>query len=94
MAKRDKRLQKLRQNPKNVSLDELKQVLKEHGFWLDRIVGSHHIFRAEIRERVWKLTIPFKKPVKIIHVKQALQAIDEINNLKQLEDNADAEPKD
>ncbi len=79
MARRDKRLQKLRQNPKNVSLDDLRQVLEDYGFWLDRIVGSHHVFRAEIDQRVWKLTIPFNKPIKIIYVKQALAAIDEIS---------------
>jgi predicted RNA binding protein YcfA (HicA-like mRNA interferase family) len=81
MAKRDKRLHRLQQNPKNVSLDELRQVLEDHGFWLDRVVGSHYIFRAEHGERVWKLTIPYNKPIKIIYVKQALVAIDEIDQL-------------
>jgi predicted RNA binding protein YcfA (HicA-like mRNA interferase family) len=69
MAKRDKRLQKLHQNPKNVSLEELRQVLEHYGFYLDRIVGGHHVFRAEIGERVWKLVIPFQKPIKIVYVK-------------------------
>ena len=93
MAKRDKRLQKLRQNPKNVSLDELRQVLENYGFWLDGVVGSHYIFRANFGERVWKLTIPYNKPIKIIYVKQALVAIDQISQLSSLEDDPDGEPE-
>src|SRR5260221_13538468 len=79
MAKREKRLQKLRQNPRNVSFDELRQVLEDHGFTLARITGSHHIFVAEIGEQVWKLTIPFHKPIKTTYIRTALNAIDEIN---------------
>ncbi len=91
MAKRDERPQRLRQNPRNVSLDELRQVLEDYGFWLDRIVGSHHIFRAEVGGQVWKVVIPFNKPIKIIYVKQALQAIDEINQLDVSEGESDGE---
>jgi predicted RNA binding protein YcfA (HicA-like mRNA interferase family) len=78
MTKREKRLSKIKQNPKAVSLAELQQVLEDYGFWIDRTVGSHHIFRAEVEGRVWKLTIPFNKPIKQIYVKQAISAIDEI----------------
>lgn len=81
MAKRDKRLQKLRQNPRDVSLEELRQILEDHGFWLDRIVGSHHVFRAEVGDKTWKVVIPYHKPIKIIYVKQVILAVDEINEL-------------
>jgi predicted RNA binding protein YcfA (HicA-like mRNA interferase family) len=78
LSKRAKRLKKLRQNPKNVSLEQLQLVLEDYGFWLDRVVGSHHIFRAELHTRNWKLSIPFNRPIKIIYVTQALEAIDQI----------------
>jgi predicted RNA binding protein YcfA (HicA-like mRNA interferase family) len=78
MTKRDKRLERLRQNPKSVSLDTLKQVLESYGFWLDRIVGSHHVFRAVVGSQTWRLTIPYNKPIKIIYVKQALEAIEQV----------------
>jgi len=39
MTKRQKRLQKLRQNPKDVSFEELRQVLEDHGFVLDHATG-------------------------------------------------------
>jgi len=35
MSKREKRLQKIRQNPNNVSIDELAQVLKDYGIEYD-----------------------------------------------------------
>ncbi len=91
MVKRDKRLEKLRQNPKNVSLDEFRKVLEDHGFYLDRIVGSHHIFRAETGNRVWKVVVPYHKPIKIIYVRQALEAIDEIGQLDALEEDTNGE---
>ena len=78
MTKRDKRLQKLRQSPQHVSFAELKQILEEYGFTVARVTGSHHIFVAELGDQVWKLTIPFHKPLKIAYVKLALVAIDEI----------------
>lgn len=78
MTKRDKRLKKLRQNPKDVSFDELKQVLEDFGFVHVRSSGSHHTFIAIIGDKNWRLTIPFNRPIKTPYIKQSLEAIDEI----------------
>jgi predicted RNA binding protein YcfA (HicA-like mRNA interferase family) len=79
MTKREKRLQKIRQNPKNVSFEDLRQVMEDHGFIVDRSSGSHYQFRAAVGDRMWKLTIPFHRPhVKTPYVSKALRAIDEI----------------
>jgi predicted RNA binding protein YcfA (HicA-like mRNA interferase family) len=86
MTKRDKRLERLRQSPKNVSLDTLKQVLEAYGFWLDRIVGSHHVFRAQVGTKTWRLTIPYNKPIKIIYVKQTLEAIEQVLEARDADD--------
>ncbi len=75
MTKREKRLQKLRQNPKNVSFDELRQILEAEGFELDHVTGSHHVFRAEANEVVLTVVIPFARPIKPVYVKQAIKAI-------------------
>ncbi|HLY28140.1 MAG TPA: type II toxin-antitoxin system HicA family toxin [Aggregatilineales bacterium] len=83
MTKREKRLQKLRQNPKDVSLDELRQILESEGFNLDHSAGSHHVFRAKVDNEVIKVVIPFARPIKIVYVKQALAAIDRIIQLKE-----------
>ncbi len=88
MTKREKRLQKIRQNPRNVSFDELRQVLEDYGFELRRINGSHHIFRAEVNEVVWSLTIPLKKPhLKPSYVQASLDAIDEILEVQLQDEN-------
>ncbi|MDX2075533.1 MAG: type II toxin-antitoxin system HicA family toxin [bacterium] len=78
MTKRDKRLKKLRQNPKDVSFDEIKQILEDFGFIHVRTSGSHHTFIAIIGEKNWRLTMPFHRPIKIPYIKQAIEAIDEI----------------
>jgi len=80
MSKKRKRLEKLRKNPKNVSFKELKQALEDYGFEMRPSSGtSHHFFKAEIGDKVWKFSVPFKKPhINEIYVKKAVQAIDEI----------------
>jgi predicted RNA binding protein YcfA (HicA-like mRNA interferase family) len=78
MTKREKRLQRLRRNPKNLSFDDLKQVLEDYGFQHIRTAGSHHTFVAIIGERNWRLTIPLQHPIKSPYIRQTLQAIDEI----------------
>jgi hypothetical protein len=57
-------------------------------------VGSHYIFRAEIDEQVWRLSIPFNKPIKIIYVKEALAAIDEISQVIDDEEESDDDSTD
>ncbi|MEP7291952.1 MAG: type II toxin-antitoxin system HicA family toxin [Chloroflexota bacterium] len=78
MSKREKRLQKLRQNPKNVSFEDLQQVLADYGFEQVRTAGSHHTFILVLGNRNWRLTIPFQRPIKQAYVMQALEAIEQI----------------
>lgn len=80
MAKRDKRIQKLRQNSNNVSFDDLRRVLETEGFTLDHVSGSHHTFRAQAGLQVWTVVIPFAKPVKPVYVRQVLAAIDQLRS--------------
>lgn len=75
MSKRKKRLERIRQNPKNVSFEELRQVLEDYGFVLDRVVGSHYSFKRMQNSSLFVL--PYRKPaVKVVYVKKALQLID------------------
>lgn len=85
-GKKEKRLQKLRQSQKDVSFDELRQVLEDHGFTLDHTTGSHHTFRAVVVDKAIKLVIPFNRPIKTVYVRAALDAIDELNEVKRGED--------
>jgi hypothetical protein len=77
MTKRQKRLERIRQNPKTVTFEELRQVLEDHWFILGRSVGSHHHFRAEVGADTYHLSVPYKRPyIKPAYVKQALEMID------------------
>lgn len=76
MSKRKKRLQKLRQNPRNVSFDDLRQVLEDHGFEQVRSSGSHHAFSILIDGEPHLLVVPYRRPVKPVYVREALRLID------------------
>jgi hypothetical protein len=79
MTKRDKRLQRIRQNPKNVSFEELRQVIEDYGFILKRSSGSHHVFDMTVEDQIWTLVIPYNRPhVKPTYVKRAIDSIDEL----------------
>jgi predicted RNA binding protein YcfA (HicA-like mRNA interferase family) len=53
VSKRRKRLEKLRQNPKDVSFDDLRKVLEDFGFELVRSCGSHFAFRHDELEELF-----------------------------------------
>jgi predicted RNA binding protein YcfA (HicA-like mRNA interferase family) len=94
MSKREKRLQKLRQNPKNVSLDEIRQVLEAEGFELDHVTGSHYIFRAEAGNEILTVVIPFRRPVKPVYVKQVLTAVEKWRQVVEVEEEVDDDGED
>ena len=77
MSKRDKRLQKIRDNPKNVSFDDLQTVMLSFGFILDPVTGSHHTFYLEKDDEKKIIPIPFRRPVKPVYVRQAIQLIEQ-----------------
>ncbi len=78
MSKWEKRLQKLRQNPKDVSFEDLRAVLEDYGFKLTRSSGSHHSFTVTIDGQPRVLVVPFRRPVKSIYVREALNLIDRV----------------
>jgi predicted RNA binding protein YcfA (HicA-like mRNA interferase family) len=86
MAKLDKLLERIRNNHKTVSFNDLETLLISYGFELVRSRGSHHIFRGTVAGRTVKLVIPFRRPhVKQAYVKEVLALISEIEG----EDDAD-----
>lgn len=82
MTKRDKRLQKMRQNPKNVTYGDYVGVLQDFGFTVRDGRGSHIIIKCTVGDKKWRLTIARphggSKHVKRPYVKQAIKAIDEV----------------
>ena len=73
MSKRDKLLQKLRQSPNNVTFDQVKKLLEAEAFHLDRITGSHHVFRKS--EIIFVLPVPHNR-VKVVYVKRVIEIIE------------------
>jgi hypothetical protein len=78
MTKRQKRLQRIRQNSNNVSLDDLRKVLEDYGFEYRQTVGSHFTFSYVIGGQTKLFVVPFRRPIKPIYVKRALKIIDEV----------------
>jgi predicted RNA binding protein YcfA (HicA-like mRNA interferase family) len=54
-----------------VRFSELQDMLEAYGWRLDRVRGSHHIFRRGTE----KLSVPYRRPhVLVAYVRQALKA--------------------
>ncbi|MFC2053171.1 type II toxin-antitoxin system HicA family toxin [Chloroflexota bacterium] len=76
MGRRAKKLERFRQNPKNVRYEELESVLLYLGLEKRRGGGSHAVFSFPGHEPI---TIPVNKPfLKPTYVKQILKMIDEL----------------
>lgn len=81
MAKRDKRIERIRRNPKNVRPDEMDGILRDAGFTAHQ-EGSHKTYRRDGQ----KLTIPQRKPfLKAVYVRDALDLLDAWTALSETE---------
>ena len=75
MSKKDKALDRIRNNPKNVRFEELQRILESLGFELRHRSGSHAVFILG----KYVLNIPYRRPfLKVVYVQVALAAIEEI----------------
>ena len=78
MAKKEKRVKKLFQNPKTVPFKELDKVLKDFGFEVrqPRSGSSHFVYtKGEVQ-----MSVPFKRPfVKEVYIKRVLELLGETN---------------
>ncbi len=74
MTKADKRIHKMRQNPKNVRFEDVDVVLLALGFQ-KRQRGSHAVYSLN----QWRITIPARKPFILpVYVRELLALLDEI----------------
>ena len=79
VSKKDKLIEAIKNNPKNVKFEDLKKILENLGYAAINRGGSHYIFTK--KDSV-SLTIPYKRPVKVIYVKQVIRIIEEENDEK------------
>jgi predicted RNA binding protein YcfA (HicA-like mRNA interferase family) len=73
MGKREKLVERLKNSPQNATFADIRSLLEYEGFYLDRVTGSHHIFKyAEIT-----FVIPVhNNRLKAIYVRKILELID------------------
>ena len=76
LARRDKLIEAMRNNPQDVRFEDINNVLSYYGF-VSRIKGSHYTYSHQDLPGV-QICIPKARPVKAIYVKEALKWIDTI----------------
>lgn len=74
MARVDKLIQKMKNRPNGIRLDEIITVLNHYGYILVRTKGSHHHFRNRQGDVI---PIPRQNPLKAVYVKDVLERIGE-----------------
>ena len=78
MARRERRIERLRRSQTDVSPEQLRTALESVGFELVRAQGSHYHYRHPAFARL--VSIPYRRPVKRAYVREALKAMDEVMN--------------
>lgn len=73
MSKREKLLEAIKQSPNNVTFADIRKLLEQEGFTLERIAGSHHIFK---REATIFVVPVHKNKVKAVYVKRVVEIIE------------------
>ena len=72
MSVKEKLEQRLRNNPKNASFEDLRKLLELNGYKLNSTKGSHSTFAKAGAKHI---TLPFKKPMNAVYTKAVLEAI-------------------
>lgn len=81
MTKREKRLLRIQQNPNNVSIDDLEQLMLDYGIEKSRSDrGSHRHYQYILSGVIHNLVIPVARPVKKVYIQKVLEAIEVITD--------------
>ncbi len=73
MGKKEKLLELLKSSPNNVTFGDIRKLLELEGFDLDRITGSHHIFK---RDEIVLVIPVHNNRVKSVYVKRVVELIE------------------
>jgi len=74
VSRLEKLLERIRRNPNDVTFADLRRLLEAESFFLDRITGSHHVFR---RGGVIFVVPVHRNRVKEVYVKRFLKILEE-----------------
>ena len=73
MGKREKLIARLINSPQNTTFSDIRNLLEYEGFYLDRVTGSHHIFKYA--ETTFVIPVHNNR-VKAIYVRKVLELIE------------------
>jgi len=78
LTKLEKLFAHIMNNPKDVNFDELDKVLRHYGFNCRQSGSgsSHYVYYHRSLQDI--LTIPKNRPIKVIYVKKAIEAIEQL----------------
>ena len=68
-----KLLQRLKNSPKSATFDDVRRLLLQQGFILDRVTGSHHLFKRA--GTIFVIPVHANR-VKSIYVKRVIELIE------------------
>jgi predicted RNA binding protein YcfA (HicA-like mRNA interferase family) len=77
MSKQEKLRARLKNNPNNATFSDIRKLLEQIGFVLDRITGSHHVF---IKDEITFVVPVHNNKVKVIYVKRVIELIEQTEN--------------
>jgi predicted RNA binding protein YcfA (HicA-like mRNA interferase family) len=80
MSKKGKLLERLKNNPAGATFAEIRNLLSQEGFQLDRVAGSHHIFK---RGAVIFVIPVHNNRVKAVYVKRMIELIEQAQGKEQ-----------
>jgi predicted RNA binding protein YcfA (HicA-like mRNA interferase family) len=72
--KKRKLLERLTNNPKGATFRDVRMVLLHHGFRLERVTGSHHIFSRP--DATFAIPVHGNR-VKSVYVKQVIELLEQ-----------------
>lgn len=77
MLKAEKALARARAHPNQVSFAEIDLILRNAGYELRKIVGSHHIYK---KPGAPLITVPYRRPhIKPVYGRAVLEVVDQGN---------------
>lgn len=74
MTKRQKIFDKIVNNPRDVSFSDIRKLLEQEDFILERVSGSHHVFK---KNSVTFIVPVHNNKVKTVYVKRVIELIEE-----------------
>ncbi len=81
MSKRNKLLEKIRINPRDWRIEDLKKLANDYNMTV-RQPGTSHVTFTKVGTEV-RLTVPSHKPIKPIYIKKFIELIDKLEEENQ-----------